>query len=87
MGSAEVALDSSNRMLIPRRLYDLAGIDRDVVLAGQDGRIEIWPEGAYSSARCCLTILPTWLRNYWAGALIKLNSDDVSCTCLAQTEC
>jgi MraZ protein len=50
MGSAEVALDSSNRMLIPRRLYDLAGIDRDVVLAGQDGRIEIWPEGAYSSA-------------------------------------
>jgi len=50
MGTAEVTLDSSNRMLIPRRLFDLAGIGRDVILAGQDGRIEIWPEEAYGSA-------------------------------------
>jgi MraZ protein len=50
MGTAEITLDSSNRMLIPRRLFDLAGIGRDVILAGQDGRIEIWPEEAYGSA-------------------------------------
>jgi MraZ protein len=47
-GTAEVALDSSNRLLIPRRLLDLAGIGKDVVLAGQDGRIEMWAEEVYA---------------------------------------
>lgn len=50
MGTAEVTLDSSGRLLIPRRLLDMAGISRSVVMAGQDGRIEIWPEGSYDSA-------------------------------------
>jgi MraZ protein len=47
-GTAEVALDSSNRLLIPKRLLDLAGIGKDVVLAGQDGRIEMWAEEVYN---------------------------------------
>ena len=47
-GTAEVALDSSNRLLIPKRLLDLAGIQKDVVLAGQDGRIEMWAEEVYA---------------------------------------
>jgi len=46
-GTAELTLDSNNRLLIPRRLMDLAGISRDVVLAGQDGRIEIWAADLY----------------------------------------
>jgi MraZ protein len=46
-GTAELTLDSNNRLLIPRRLQDLAGIKRDVVLAGQDGRIEIWAADLY----------------------------------------
>ncbi|MGB4293983.1 MAG: division/cell wall cluster transcriptional repressor MraZ [Bacteroidales bacterium] len=46
-GTAELALDSSNRLLIPRRLLELAGIGRDIVLAGQDGRIEIWDAERY----------------------------------------
>jgi len=46
-GTAELTLDSSNRLLIPRRLMELIGADRDVVLAGQDGRIEIWAADAY----------------------------------------
>ena len=46
-GTAELTLDNSNRMLIPKRLLDLIGTDRDVVLAGQDGRIEIWAADAY----------------------------------------
>ncbi len=50
MATAEVTLDNNSRMLIPRRLLELAGIKRDVVMAGQDGRIEIWPEEAYGSA-------------------------------------
>ncbi len=46
-GSAEVILDSNNRMLIPKRLLDLVEIKKDVVLAGQDGKIEIWANELY----------------------------------------
>jgi len=46
-GTAEVTLDGNNRLLIPRRLLDMAGITRDIVLAGQDGRIEIWDAARY----------------------------------------
>jgi MraZ protein len=46
-GAAEIELDASNRMLIPRRLLDEVTIDADVVLAGQTGRIEIWSEKLY----------------------------------------
>jgi len=48
-GTAELVLDSNNRMLIPKRLMDLIGAERDVVLAGQDGRIEIWPASVYET--------------------------------------
>lgn len=46
-GTAEISLDNNNRMLVPKRLMELIGADRDVVLAGQDGRIEIWAAGNY----------------------------------------
>ena len=46
-GTAELSLDNSNRLLIPKRLMDLIGAKRDVVMAGQDGRIEIWAAAAY----------------------------------------
>jgi len=46
-GTAELSLDNSNRLLIPRRLMDLIGAERDVVMAGQDGRIEIWAAAVY----------------------------------------
>jgi MraZ protein len=48
-GTAELSLDNSNRLLVPKRLMDLIGAERDVVLAGQDGRIEIWAESVYSN--------------------------------------
>jgi MraZ protein len=47
-GTAELTLDNNNRMLVPKRLMDLIGADRDVVLAGQDGRIEIWAADIYN---------------------------------------
>jgi len=40
--TAEINLDSNNRMLLPKRLLNRAGIARDVILAGQNGKIEIW---------------------------------------------
>lgn len=41
-GTAEISLDSNNRMLIPKRLLEFAEIGREVILAGQFGKIEIW---------------------------------------------
>lgn len=46
-GAAELVLDGSNRILMPKRLLDEVGISREVVLAGQDARIEIWPAEGY----------------------------------------
>ena len=46
-GTAELILDASNRMLVPKRLLDHAGISDEVVLAGQAGRIELWPSDTY----------------------------------------
>jgi MraZ protein len=49
-GAAEIELDASNRMLIPKRLLEETKIESDVVLAGQDGKIEIWSEKVYDKA-------------------------------------
>lgn len=46
-GTAEVSLDASNRMLIPKRLLDYARVKDEVVLAGQSGKIEIWASDLY----------------------------------------
>ena len=46
-GTAELQLDNSNRLLIPRRMLEMISAGRDVVLAGQDGRIEIWAASIY----------------------------------------
>lgn len=48
-GTAELALDSNNRILIPKRLLELVDIDKDVVLAGQDGKIELWSQDTYDA--------------------------------------
>jgi MraZ protein len=46
-GTAELILDGSSRVLIPKRLLEYAGIDGEAVMAGQYGRIEIWAAGRY----------------------------------------
>lgn len=48
-GSAEIELDNSGRLLIPKRLLDEAGIDKDIVLSGQYSKIELWSEAKYDS--------------------------------------
>lgn len=49
-GSAEIILDASNRMLIPKRLIEYCDIGREAILAGQSGKIEIWAVNRYESA-------------------------------------
>jgi len=48
-GMAEVTMDSSNRILLPRRLLDEIGASREVIMAGQSDRIEIWTREGYET--------------------------------------
>lgn len=41
-GAQYVFVDKQGRILMPQDLRDFAGLEKDVVLAGNGGRIEIW---------------------------------------------
>ncbi|UCH14812.1 MAG: protein mraZ [Bacteroidales bacterium] len=45
----EVKLDGNNRLLLPKRLLNIIGADKELVLAGQSMKIEIWPVDAYNN--------------------------------------
>jgi len=49
-GALEVELDAANRFLLPARLLRAAQIDKEVVLVGHVGKIEIWSPGLYENA-------------------------------------
>ena len=49
-GTAELIPDSNNRLLIPKRLLELVNVRKEVILAGQDGKIEIWAKDIYDGA-------------------------------------
>ncbi|MFQ3579656.1 MAG: division/cell wall cluster transcriptional repressor MraZ [Bacteroidales bacterium] len=48
-GTAELELDASNRLTIPKRLLEKAAIGNDVVLIGVGGYIEFWDEKVFES--------------------------------------
>lgn len=48
-GAAELILDSSSRLLIPKRLLDEVGIKKEIILAGQDDMIKLWDQERYES--------------------------------------
>ena len=41
-GAQYVTVDKQGRILVPQDLREFAGLEKDVVLAGTGGRIEIW---------------------------------------------
>ena len=43
-GATECELDKQGRILIPSTLREFAGLEKNVMLAGQLGRIDIWDE-------------------------------------------
>lgn len=49
--TAEVTLDSNGRLLLPRKLLELVSISKEVVLAGMNGKIEIWAKDKYESGQ------------------------------------
>ena len=48
-GASELALDTANRVLLPKSLLDYAGISSDVVLACVSNKIEVWDKEAYDA--------------------------------------
>lgn len=48
-GATRVELDSAGRMLIPASLSDYASIEKDVKVAGNGDRIEIWSKANYEA--------------------------------------
>ena len=72
-GTAELVLDSNNRILIPKRLLDLAAIDKEVILAGQDGKIEIWAKDAYDNTAGTENDFATLAEKIMGGDLPETN--------------
>ncbi len=48
-GTAEVKLDANNRLLFPKRLLELANIDKEICMSGQDKKIEVWSKEIYDA--------------------------------------
>jgi MraZ protein len=70
-GTAELFLDTNSRMLIPKRLLDLIEADRDVVLAGQDGRIEIWAADKYEKIELPADDFANLVEKLMGGSVIE----------------
>lgn len=46
-GAVEFAPDSQGRVMVPPHLREYAGLERDVVVAGNDDHVEIWDAVTY----------------------------------------
>jgi MraZ protein len=49
--TAEVGLDSSNRLLVPKRLLLQAELKSDIFVLGLDDKIEVWDTEIYNESR------------------------------------
>lgn len=45
--SSECETDKAGRILIPQKLVDMAGLEKDVVLSGAGDKVEIWSKEKY----------------------------------------
>jgi MraZ protein len=46
-GAIQVELDSAGRLLLPKNLMEYAGLSKDIVLASNVDKIEIWDKNQY----------------------------------------
>lgn len=46
-GATEVSLDSNGRALIPKRLAEQVGLEKEIVLVAQIDKVEIWDRARY----------------------------------------
>ena len=50
-GTAEIILDTNNRILFPKRLLEYIAAKKELVFAGQHGKIEIWAISQYNASQ------------------------------------
>lgn len=48
-GATELTLDNTARLLLPKKLLEYAGIDKDLVLFAFSNRIEVWSKDLYDN--------------------------------------
>jgi MraZ protein len=48
-GATLVQIDNANRILLPKKLLEYAGLEDDVVLTAYGNKVEIWSQQAYDS--------------------------------------
>jgi MraZ protein len=48
-GAGIVELDSAGRMLLPKNLMEYAGLSKDMILAAQGNKVELWDKEAYQN--------------------------------------
>jgi MraZ protein len=48
-GATPVELDASGRVLLPKRLMEYAGLEKDILLVGQIDKVEIWDQATYEA--------------------------------------
>ncbi|MGA1581764.1 MAG: division/cell wall cluster transcriptional repressor MraZ [Saprospiraceae bacterium] len=46
-GAQEVAVDGADRVLLPRKLLEYAGIEKDVIIFAYNDRMELWAKDQY----------------------------------------
>lgn len=46
-GTQQVEMDGNGRILLPRRMLEEIGVEKEIVLAGVDTKIELWDAKAY----------------------------------------
>lgn len=46
-GANDVKLDANHRLLVPKLLMSYAGLEKEVILSGQEDRIELWDKSIY----------------------------------------
>ena len=48
-GAQKLEPDGADRILVPKRLLEYAGIKKEVILAGVNNKIEVWAKDGYDS--------------------------------------
>ncbi|MEO0585395.1 MAG: division/cell wall cluster transcriptional repressor MraZ [Bacteroidota bacterium] len=46
-GATRITLDGNGRVLVPKRLMEFAGLDKELILLAQINKVEIWDKASY----------------------------------------
>ncbi len=74
-GKAELVLDASSRLLIPKRLMDHARATKEVLLEGRDGKIDVWAPDLYAKFKEGVSDLESLTEKILGGEIRYLDEE------------